>query len=381
MANRKVGIPTRRTDRAPGWLVALAAVLGVPEAGAQQVLEIDYDGGRHIIDDEWRAMGYVDMAIDRNRAILYLNDREEPDGVMAFSLETGQWLRTIRTPTGDGPFEFTQGRTGLAIAPRGGLYVAGVLRVIEFDPLGIPIDHWQPDSPMRRTVCAFGDQPAIPAQNGVIRRRADGTDEGIGPDVVASHVISAGTREASWAVADLIWDARIACSEEAAYVVLSYGDGPDSVVVHRRNGETGRLAVPTEFTGGNEGCQQEVRLPSGQVVETRPCPLWSQMLYPSFDDHGNVVLLGRDPKVPGAVVDPRTGCYAILVNAMPDRRRRAARIYQDSVLVFQRDSQVEDRPHGQTRVIYGSANQASLYPLRRVSGQPCPGMLPSVVEQ
>lgn len=202
------------TRRVFGWLVALAAVLGVPEAGAQQVLEIGYNGGRHIIDDEWRAMGYVHMAIDRNRAILYLNDREEPDGVMAFSLETGQWLRTIRTPTGDGPFELTQGRTGLAIAHHGGLYVAGVLRVIEFDSLGIPIDHWQPDTPMRRMVCAFGDQPAIPAQSGVIRRRADGTDEGIGPDVVASHVINADTREASWAVADLIWDARIACSEE-----------------------------------------------------------------------------------------------------------------------------------------------------------------------
>ena len=380
MANSRMGLTTTRTSHAFAAFVALAAVFGVPEAGGQQVLEVGYNGGRPIIDDEWRAMGYVDMAIDRTRAILYLNDSEEPDGVMAFSLDTGRWLRTIRTPTGDGPYELTQGKTGIAIAPGGGLYVAGLLRVIEFDSLGIPVDHWQPDTPMRRKVCGFGDQPAIPAQNGVIRRRADGTDEGIGPDVVTSHVINAGTREAGWAAADQIWDARIACSEEAAYVVLSYGDGPDSVLVYRRDGESGRLVVPTEFTEGNEGCQREVRLPSGQVVVTGSCPLWNQMLHPSLDAHGNVVLLGRDPLVPGAIVDPRTNCYAVLTSPAPDLRRRAARIYQDSLLVFQRDSEMEDRPLGPTRVIYGSANRASLYPLRRVSGRPCPGMLPSLGE-
>ena len=121
-------------------LLALAATLGAPAAHAQQVLEIDTVAGRIIIDDEWRAMETIqDLVLDRNRAIIYVNDAEEPEGVMAFSLETGEWLRTIRTPTGDGPFELSRGKTGMALAGGGGLYVSGYVRVLEFDSLGAPV--------------------------------------------------------------------------------------------------------------------------------------------------------------------------------------------------------------------------------------------------
>ena len=89
-------------------LLAAVVALGAPAADAQQVLEIDTAAGRVIIDDEWRAIRTIgDMPLDRTRAILYVNDDEDPEAVMAFSLETGEripdhsdsdWRRPARTP-------------------------------------------------------------------------------------------------------------------------------------------------------------------------------------------------------------------------------------------------------------------------------------------
>ena len=118
------------------WVAVLAYLLTPAVGTGQQVLEIDYDAGRVIIDDEWRGLKSYFVAVDWDRNILYTADSEEPEGIMAFSLETGEWIRTISTPRGDGPHEFSGGRRGIAIAPRGGLYVSGHLRVIEYTAEG-----------------------------------------------------------------------------------------------------------------------------------------------------------------------------------------------------------------------------------------------------
>lgn len=115
---------------------------------AQQVLEIDFEAGRTIIDDEWRSMRSHLMAIDWDRDVFHVRDAEEPEGIMAFSLETGEWIRTIPTPRGDGPHEFAQGATDIAIGPGGGLYISGFVRVVEYDPDGVPIDSWRPEVPV-----------------------------------------------------------------------------------------------------------------------------------------------------------------------------------------------------------------------------------------
>lgn len=118
-------------------LYAVAAALAAPAAGAQQILEIDTAVGRVILDDEWRAIRTIgDMPLDRTRALLYANDDEEPEGVMVFSLETGEWIRTIPTPTGGGPRELERGMSGMALGRDGRLYVSGYVRVLEFGPLG-----------------------------------------------------------------------------------------------------------------------------------------------------------------------------------------------------------------------------------------------------
>lgn len=139
--------------------IAALATLLAPAVDAQQVVEIDFTTGRTIIDDEWRSMSAL-VAADWDRNILYVVDDEEPDGVMAFSLETGEWIRTISTPRGDGPHEFSQGRQEFAIAPGGGLYVSGRVRALEYDPQDRPIDSWRPSAPSSGEVCNFAGAPA-----------------------------------------------------------------------------------------------------------------------------------------------------------------------------------------------------------------------------
>lgn len=60
-----------------------------------------------MVDDPWRAIG-CRSATDHARGVLYVLDAEEPGGVMAFSLETGEWIRTDRSslPRATGREEF-----------------------------------------------------------------------------------------------------------------------------------------------------------------------------------------------------------------------------------------------------------------------------------
>ena len=358
---------------------------GAPAATAQQVIEIDLGAGRTIIDEQWRSMGSRVLALDRDRGILYVNDDEEPEGIMAFSLATGERIRTMLARRGDGPFEFSQGHTGMAVAPAGGLYVSGLLRVVEYDVNGDAVNSWRPRVPTSLLVCSFGGAPAVAAQYGVVRRGADGQDEGFGASVVMGTGIVAQTREQGLAMGDLLWDSRIACTDEAAYVVMSHGEGPDSVFVYRRDGGDGSLAVPTDFTEDLPECFQwgqfgsSATTPTGPTTPRVPCPTWNQNLYPSVDEQGNIALMGYHREIAGALVDPDTGCYAVLRKPNRDRAADVARIYQDSALVFTLDTG-EGTVGGQaTTIMYsGSASRVSLHPLRRASGEPCPGMLPSV---
>ena len=363
------------------WIAALAILLA-PAVDAQQVLEIDFTTGRTIIDDEWRSMSGSAVA-DWDRNILYVTDDEEPEGIMVFSLETGEWIRTISTPRGDGPHEFSQGRDGIAIAPGGGLYISGLLRVVEYDPQGQPIDSWRPAAPPSGEVCSFAGAPAVLTHGGLVRRGPNGTDEDIGPVWARGD---AETPADAQAMSLGLLNAKIGCSEDAAYVLMSKGylmagregsgAGVDSILVYRRNGEEGRLAVPAEGADQTR-CEQKVTV--GGRQRTRPCPHWSQSADLSLDDLGNVVLFGMNSRTHGAIINPETECYA-LVRATTGPRDMPVGVHADSVLVFRNATIEVTDEQGRTvnSILMDSATRASLHPLRRVSGEPCPGMLPSV---
>ncbi|MCY3809550.1 MAG: hypothetical protein OXG58_09050 [Gemmatimonadetes bacterium] len=357
--------------------LAVATSFGAPAADAQQVLEIDYATGRTIIDDQWRSMRASDLAVDRGRGILYVIDAEEPEGVMAFSLETGEWIRTIQTPEGDGPREFPAGRRGIAAARDGALYAAGPKRVIEYDSAGAFVSSWIPDWATSFHVCDFGGEPAIPIPEGVIRRGPEGREDVLpSPDAEQSRFVVLSEVQGRTAMTAHV-DFRIACGETSAFVVRSYDHGPDSVFVYHRGGEVGRVAVPTDFADWAEDCGEEVTTPSGHLWRI-PCPIWNRGLYPSFDGRGNLVLFSEvDFETAGTIIDPETGCYAIVrKDPSTGKARVPVRILGDSVLVFRNHS--EPNENGGTTYYADSANRASLHPLRRVSGEPCPGILPTV---
>ena len=292
---------------------------------------------------------------------------------MAFSLETGEWIRTIPTPTGGGPQELERGVAGMTLGRDGRLYVAGYVRVLEFDPLGQYVSNWRPRTEAVSDVCEFDGQPAIVAFNGVIRRGPDGTDKDMGREIVDRRATT--TREtATGYIQTVSGDSpRIACTDDAAYVVASNAEGSDSVFVYHRNGEIARLAVPTEFTDPRDDCRVTRRF--GSTVLEFPCTNWAEDRRPTLDGRGNLVLLGAHGEVPGAIINPHTGCYALVRKPETSWDYEALHIYQDSALVFRYASWIDDQG---ARFTSSTADRVSLHPLRRVSGGPCPGMLPSV---
>ena len=377
--NRGDPVPTSRRNPVKRFAISTLTALSLPVLSAGcadtgHILEIDYDAGRLVIDDEWRSIRW-ESSIDHERGIVYVRDDEEPEGIMAFSLETGEWIRTYMVSTGEGPQELPGGIHGLSAASDGRLYVAGAQKVIEFGPQGQYLSTWIPRVPPRDgAVCELGGQPAVPALGGVVRRGDDGEDEAIGPVVTGDYDPDTWAQDGA-IVEWQLWKSKIACTPHAAFVVAEYGtdlvpseydEESDSVTVYyRASNRKGRLLIPEALAVG----QAETVGPEAVT-----------------DGRGNLVLVGVASvrlvglwggfKVTGAVVDPASGCHAVIRNPKSNLfERKLMGIYRDSAVVA--NEHYEDDGRGTVR-FFNYAHQVGLYPLRRISGKPCAGMLPSV---
>ncbi|MCY4573639.1 MAG: hypothetical protein OXF01_12650 [Gemmatimonadetes bacterium] len=375
-----------RTDRAQrfDWrvftLLLSLVLVGAPRALAQQVLEVDYDTERVVIDDPFYRSFALDMlAIDHARGILYVEDREEPEGVMSFSLLTGERLNVVRYAKGGGPNELPQNKAGFALAPGGNLFVADPSKVLELDPLGEVVSYWLPRAPTRLGICSFGGEPAVPTVGGVVRRNPDGPDLGIGSNALVGESVSANSFEEGRAIAVRTWRARVACNEEAAFVVESFEDEADSVYVYYLDGrEDGRLAIPAVSTR-RWGISCGLTIAGVRIRRGGRCPEWNEMLRPSLDENGNLVLVStRGLRLPmtGVIVDPESGCHALLRHR-PQPGSDVVATYADSAVVFHKETVPTERGVS----IGANAGRVTLNPLRRVSGEPCADMVPSVSGQ
>ena len=361
-ASRRNGLSNTLTAITRSILPVLAVLIAAGAGNAQQVLEIDYESGRTVIDSEERAI--YSTVIDHERSILYAYDLEEPEGVMAFSLVTGEWMRTVRFQTGGGPQELPQGFAGMAVAPGGGLYVSDLSRVLEFDGEGRYVGNWTPHAPERKgAVCDFNGEPAVPTFNGVIKRNGD-SEVTIGPGPSGlSHLSEHERRQA----ADRIWSARMACTAAAAFVVTTYADDTDSLTAYYGSGRMGMLPIPAELAeaakatvGPKIGTDGQGDIVLSAIADIR------------LGGHGGYL-------VAGAVIDPATGCYATIRN--PEKNMFAYEfrgVYADSAVVAV--AAYEEGQELGRRVIdyYDYADKVALYPLRRVNGEPCAGMLTTV---
>lgn len=162
---------------------------------------------------------------------------------------------------------------------------------------------------------------------------------------------------------------HIACSDETAYVITAFEQGPARVDVYHLDNTTESLAVPPETARGTVSTNQE----TGE-----PCPHWSRRVRASTDEHGNLVLLSSDPTTHGAIINPETGCYA-LIRADSALRLQPVAVRGDSVVTLHTEVKqtVIDghtcHDHG-PQLCYRCLDQ----PIRRVSGEPCNGVLSDV---
>ncbi len=312
------------------------------------------------------ATAVVDWA---SRAV-YVRDREEPEGIMVFSLDTGEWVRTVSTPRGDGPAEFAQGLRAFTVAPNGGLYASGFQRVVEYDPSGIAMSTWVPERPPTQKVCNMGGVPTVPTQGGIVRRTPDNGSQTIGQVRSMGRVLTLGSGgDIASTAMRFMRHTYIACSDETAYVATTFEQGPARVDVYRLDGSVDSLAVPSE----------DARRRTCKNPETgEPCPHWSRWPSLSMDEHGNLAFLSSDPVTLGAIINPETGCYALL-RAEPELRLQPVAIRGDSVVVFH--TEVTRTVVGGRITVARTPNSAiaiSINPIRRVSGEPCEGVLPGV---
>ncbi len=330
-----------------------------------------------MIDDPFhRSLSLNKLVIDHSRGILYVEDREEPEGVMSFSLLTGERLNLVRYAKGGGPNELPQNKAGLALGKGGNLFVADPSKVLELDPLGEVVSYWVPRAPMRLGFCSFAGEPAVPTVGGVVRRNPDGPDRGIGSNTLVGETVTADNREEARAIAHRTMRARVACNEEAAFVVESFENEADSVYVYYLDGrEDGRVAIPAVSTR-RWGISCGLTVLGVRIIKGGRCPEWNESLRPSLDENGNLLLvstIGFGLPLTGVIIDPESGCHALLRHR-PQPGSRVVATYADSAVVFHRETTTTDGGVS----IGANAGRVTLNPLRRVSGEPCAGMVPSV---
>lgn len=342
-------------------LAMLGTALTADGAGGQEAFMIDYDRGRTIIDDPWRAINVTWHAVDRGRGLLYVNDREEPHGVMTFSLSTGERLNTFLVPQGQGPGEL-EGLRKAELLADGGFYVWSAPKALRFDAMGAVADEWLPERALWSDFCIFAGEPAVAVQGGLLRRDPDGArDERIGAVPDGADVPTVASMDEAIRFAEELHGMRLACSEDAAYVLPYQGGKPDSVLVYSIDGLRTGLPFPSEI----------VDLPEGAW---RGSP---DLL--ADDGRGNLVLLGHGMgSVPAALMDPETGCYAVLRNPTRQLYRDFQGVYADSALVFHWDYAEEMRDGERWFEISDNANRITLHPFEPLGGEPCPSILTSV---
>lgn len=177
----------------------------------------------------------------------------------------------------------------------------------------------------------------------------------------------------------LLNDTHIACSEDAAYVFTARDNEPGALLVYRMDGTVDEITVPPEEAREDACTIREIR--SGQRVIRRGgrCQHWSRQAELTLDEHGNLVLLGGGGLTHGAIIDPETGCYA-LIRARTRYLRAPVAIRGDSALVFHHDYTETVQPDGgiARTVRPNSSVKVTMNPIRRHGGEPCEGILPGV---
>ena len=317
---------------------------------AQERLVIDLDSGREIVND-WTYGFRPFSAISHDEGLLYVFDLGDPLVAMAISIEDGTVVGTYGRGQGEGPGELRQ--VSDVAATTDGVLVSDGSRVNYWRLDGTLVGSYSlsvPGTVGTRMVCALGDQPVVPARQGILIREASGSWNVVGPGGFLPGTFS-GTAAS-----------HMTCFGDAAYVLYERLGG------YTLDGGVFEVTIPPELTEASRRWRESIKPPA------RPFP------YNGLSHDGMGRLFIATPymgpgDVVGGIIDPVTGCYRVVTDPDPRTRRlrRVMGVYRDSVIVA--GTEVVERVIDgvRTKVVdAGSAHMIALRPLRSIGGEPCP---------
>lgn len=347
-------------------LLAGALVFGTSGASAQNQVEIDHSSGRVVIQDEWRGFGHQ-YTVDHERSVLYTVDAEEPFSVTTLSLEDGMVRVGVFGKEGEGPGEF-RGIEDLAVSPEG-LFVSdhALHRVSHWDADGNFQWTWFPpalrsnytSANYLRHLCVLEGQPAVPKPEGVRWRTKDGGDTLlVGTGDAAVNLLEVAFLDPSASENSIIStmqelaSSKIACIGSTAYVQKR-----NRLFGYTTDGGSFEVPIPATLAEVAQKGQDGLR--EGTSID------WYTDM--SHDGAGNLVLTKWPRRVAGAIIDPETGCYTVVLD------NKSVRVTRDFLAVH-RDSALVSYRHQDERIVDGKRVQVSmptsymvaLRPLRQV---------------
>ena len=336
-------------------ILALAA--GISEAAAQQVLEVDMDAGREVVGGLEYLFGF-EAVVDYGRRQVLVTEAADPLAVTAYSLDDGSVQGVFGGgPAGDGPGELTH-VDAVALGPEGVL-VAGIGRVLYWGWSGALLHQWRPTAPSTNDVCAFNGRPAVPLQQGIVFRGDDGESVALGGKAAPEFDFAAASETD---VRRAAWTTFLACADSVAYRL----DGYRHVLAeYKRGSEPRAVAIPEDVM---EAARKRMESSSESFFR----PGYDK---PFLADDGRLVVVTITWGVTGAVVNPATGCYALLKDDTDPLGRDYVGMLGDSLVTLEasREPVTTTVYEGKRHPVF-STNPSYIFvrPVRPASGEPCP---------
>ena len=341
--------------------VAVALATGVPDGSTQQILEVDMDAGRELVGGIEYLFDSRTAVVDYGRRLVMVSEAADPLAVTAYSLDDGSVQGIFGGgQLGDGPGELTH-LEAVAVGSDG-VFVAGRGRVLHWSWSGVLLHRWRPTAPGTNALCALNGRPAVPLQDkGVVFRGDDGESVALGGEARSELDWSAASRRDDLLdIFTAYGQAKVACADSAAYVLA----GMNHVLTEYKTGAEPRLvAMPAELV---EAARKRMEESSGNAF------------YPGYEtlflaDDGRLVITTLAYGLTGAVVDRKTGCYALLKNKPNPPAWSYVGMFADSLVTLEgsRQSTTMVLDGKERRVFVSDETHIFVRPVRPASGQPC----------
>lgn len=299
--------------------------------------------------------------MDYGRRLVLVAEAADPLAVTAYSVEDGSVQAVFGGGrAGDGPGELTQ-LEAAAVGPDG-VYVAGKGRVIYWSWQGALLHQWEPSAPGTFDLCALNGRPAVPLQHGGLVFRGDDGESVVLDGEARTELDWTGvsTNEEAFKIMNAYHSNMMACNDSAAYVLA----GARQVLTEHKSGAEPRLIpVPPELVKATR-----TRMSRVSSNEWHFSAGYQDMLL--AEDGRLVITTGTNW---GAVVDPATGCYALMANRNGPVGWRYAGMFGDSVVTLEGSHQPTMKMlEGRRQAVYSSTRtRIFVRPVRLVSGEPC----------